>query len=76
MATLPLTIDADADAVRAYMSASPEDRKKMQLLMNLRLKEVVAPSTASIREVMDRIGSQAEARGLTPEILESILNEG
>jgi len=76
MATLPLTIDADADAVRAYMSASPEDRKKMQLLMNLRLKEVVAPSTASLREVMDRIGSQAEARGLTPEILESILNEG
>lgn len=76
MATLPLTIDADADAVRAYMSASPENRKKMQLLMNLRLKEVVAPSTASLREVMDRIGSQAEARGLTPEILESILDEG
>ena len=46
----------------------------MQVLLSLRLQDLTsAPRRRSLEEVMDEIGAEAEARGLTPEILESIL---
>ncbi len=76
MATLPLTIDVEAETARAYLEASPEDRKKMQLLLNWRLRELVSSERVPLRVAMEDLGREAEARGLTPEILESLLAEG
>lgn len=59
-----------------YNSAPQEDQKKIQLLMGLWLRELSTQPNMSLIEVMDMISDQAQARGLTPEILESILNEG
>ena len=75
MATTSLTIEVDADDARAFAQASPEAQKKMQLLLRLRLKDLLEPSEVPLLELMASIGREAEARGMTPEILQSILKE-
>ena len=72
MATTTISVEVDADSARAFSAASAEDRRKLQLLLSLRLRELTA---RPLREVMDEIGQEAEARGLTPEILESLLRD-
>lgn len=74
METMPITIEVDAAAAKIYAAATPEQQRKMQVLLSLRLQDLTsAPRRRSLEEVMDEIGAEAEARGLTPEILESIL---
>ena len=46
-----------------------------RLLLRLRLRELAELPTDSIVEIMDDIGAKAEARGLTPEILEALLHD-
>ena len=72
--TEEITLTVDSEAARAYHSASPEERRKIDLLLNLSLREATS-SKKSLKEVMAEIGENARARGLTPEILQSILDE-
>ncbi len=74
MSTATISIEVDAEAARAFSLASDEERRKLQLLLSLRLRELTSKPSRSLQEVMDAIGAQAEARGLTPEILESLLH--
>ena len=75
MATETITIQLDSEAARVFKTAQPEDQKKMEALLSLWLKEIATTENLSLKEVMDDIGREAQERGLTPEILESILNE-
>jgi hypothetical protein len=75
MATEPITIHLDAEAARVFKTAGPEEQKKMEALLGLWLKEIATTEALSLKEVMDDAGRTAQASGLTPEILESILNE-
>ena len=75
MATSSISIEVDADSARAYAAASAEEKRKLQLLLNLRLREIMAGPPRSLREVMDEIGREDEAHGLTPEILQSLLHD-
>ena len=75
MATETITIQIDAEAAEAYRTASPEGQKKIGLLLGLWLKEVAAADAGSLKQLMSDISEKATARGLTPEELESILNE-
>ncbi len=68
-----VTIQLDAEAARIYQQASTEDKRKMQVLLSLCLREFGKP-TKSLLTLMDGISDKAQARGLTPEILESLLN--
>jgi len=70
-----ITIPVDAKTARAYLTASPDDQKKIQLLLQLRLRELAALPKDSLVEIMDNIGAKAEARGLTPEIMEALLHD-
>ena len=70
-----IAIPLDEASAAAYNTASAEDQQKIQLLFRLLLREYIAPSNLSLRELMDDIGAQAEARGLTPDILEQLLND-
>jgi hypothetical protein len=74
VATEPITIHVDAEAARAFNQASPEERRKLELLLNLRLLDVTKPGV-SLRETMREISARAQERGLTPEILQDILDE-
>jgi len=72
--TAIVNIQLDAEAARIYQQASTEDKKKMQILLSLRLREFGKP-TKSLRSIMNGISDKAQERGLTPEILEALLND-
>lgn len=70
-----IPIPVDAETARVYREASAENQKKIELLLRLRLRELAELPSGSLAEVMDEIGAKAKARGLTPEILESLLRD-
>lgn len=69
-----ITVAVDADVAQAYRTVSDRDRRKLDLLVNLRLREATR-SSQSLREIMEEISRGAQERGLTPEILRSILGD-
>ena len=77
MATAALTIQVSEEAARAFAQVSPEDQRKIQLLLDLRLRDLtISPLPRKpLQAVMDEIGKNAAARGLTPAVLESLLND-
>lgn len=75
MATTTITIQVDAEAAKAFAAASPEEQRKIQLLLSFRLQDLTTSQGKSLKTIMDEIGARAEARGLTPEILESLLRD-
>ena len=75
MSTETIDITVDAETASSFREASPEDRRKLELLLRLRLRELTSGRVRTLQEIMDQIGSEAESRGLTPEMLESMLNE-
>ena len=75
MSTESISITVDADAAQSFCQASPEERRKLELLLRLRLRELTLGRARPLKEIMDEMGTDAEAKGLTPEILESMLRE-
>ncbi len=73
MAIANITIPLDAQTARIYTGASTEDKKKLRLLLSFWLREF-AISPRPLKVIMDEVSEKAQARGLTPEILESLLN--
>jgi hypothetical protein len=74
MTTEPITIRVDARAARAFKTASDDERRKLEALLSLRLLEAVQ-TTEPLEQLMRRISQNAQQRGLTPEILQDILND-
>ena len=74
METKRITIEVSEDAARVYETASPELRLKLDALLSLKLTEVRA-TTRSIEQVISDLSRKARERGLTPEIVDSILND-
>ena len=69
-----ITVSVDPDVANAYRLASDNDRRKLDLLVNLRLRDATR-SKASLKDVMLEISRNAQQRGLTPEILQFMLDE-
>ena len=67
-----ITVSVDSDVANSYRSASDHERRKLDVLVNLYLRDVTKSGT-SLRDTMLDISSNAQQRGLTPEILQSIL---
>lgn len=67
-----VNIPLDNETAKIYEKAPQADKKKMQILMSLWLREFEKPSV-SLVELMDDISRKAEARGLTPKIFETDL---
>jgi hypothetical protein len=74
MKTKIIKICVNAEAARIFEAASEEQRRKFEALLSLKLGDVTR-SKRPLEEVMIEIGQNAQARGLTSEILDSILNE-
>ena len=64
----------EAEAARGECWEADQQRLKAEMIANLGLDKVPDRSR-SLEEVMDELGRQAEESGLTPEILQSILDE-
>jgi hypothetical protein len=72
--TQTITIRVSPEAARVYNTATAEQQRKLEVLLSLKLTEV-ARAPRPLEEVMSEISRKAQARGLTPEILEALLNE-
>jgi len=75
MPTESISITVDADVARSFCEASPSERRKLELLLGLRLRELTSKGARPLKDVMDEIGTQAEAMGLTPDMLEGMLRD-
>jgi hypothetical protein len=69
-----INIQVTPEAAKAFRKASESERKKLELLLNLRLLEV-ARARKPLEEVMREISRSAQQRGLTPEILDDLLKD-
>jgi len=73
METQAITIRVSPEAARVYNTATAEQQRKLEVLLSLKLTEV-ARAPRALEDIMDEISRQAQAHGLTPGILKSLLS--
>jgi hypothetical protein len=73
MAKATVTIPLDPQTARAYDSAAPEQKRKMRALLSLWLRELATGEYPSLQLALEDVGRKARDRGLTPEMLDSLL---
>ena len=71
----PITIEVEAEAAEAFLAVPAEERRKIERMVSLYLLHLTAHPCSSFREAVSQARDEAAANGLTPEILESLLNE-
>ena len=74
MANRTITISVDREAARAYEAASADEKRKLDLLLSLKLAEATK-GERSLEDVMQEVSRRAQRRGLTPEVLKTLLDE-
>ena len=72
MQTKTIAIRVNAEVAKIFEAASEEERRKLEALLSLKLSDVIRRKRP-LEEVMSEMSRNAQARGLTPEILDSIL---
>lgn len=66
-----ITIEVDSDIQEAFERASEAEKQEISSLITIFFRQSLA--SKNLVEVMEEIGTRAESRGLTPEILANIL---
>ncbi|WP_242052281.1 hypothetical protein [Phormidium sp. FACHB-1136] len=74
METKTIQIRVSAEVAEQFEAASEEDRRKMEALLSLYLDDLTQEKP-SLEEIMESMSDYAQSKELTPEILESILND-
>jgi hypothetical protein len=72
-----IAIEVSSEVAEAYRSATATERLQIANRIGLMLRSATGSRQEAIdrlKQTMDEIGTEAAANGLTPEILESILN--
>ena len=75
MDTKPITIEVEAQAAEAFAAVSSIERKQVERMLSLYLRYLTAQPVQSLQEAMRQARQEAAANGLTPEILEELLDE-
>lgn len=75
MSETTITIPIDLDTATRYSTASEQERRKIQILLRLLLRNSTASTTSSLQHIMDAMSDEAQANGLTLEILDEILRD-
>lgn len=70
-----ITIKVDPELAEKYSAAPQKARDWFEYQTMLRMRTMLYGREKSLREIMDECGRQAQENGLTPEILQEILNE-
>ena len=73
MLTETITLQVESGAARFYNDAPQTDKQKLQALFGSWLKQYAEGDVDSLKRTMDEISRNAQNKGLTPEILESLL---
>jgi hypothetical protein len=66
-----ITIEVDSDIQEAFERASAAEKQEISSLITVFFRKSLA--SKNLVEVMEEIGTRAESRGLTPEILANII---
>ena len=74
MSETVITIATDADTAAKYNAATDMERRKIQLLVRVLLQNT-PPSKKSLQQLMAEMSAEAQAKGLTPEILDELLQD-
>jgi hypothetical protein len=74
MAIATIEIEVEERAAQVYNSASPDAQEKLRALLSVWLLEF-AEVKPDLGLLMDQISDSAAAQGLTPNILDSLLND-
>lgn len=75
METATISIAVDADTAQGFSRATPAERRKLELLLGVRLRELTVGQVRPLSQIMDEIGAEAAAQGLTPATVESLLRD-
>ena len=73
--TEEITIKVSPKVAVAYQNATEQEKQRLQTIVTLFLDRDSSNNNDFLGIIMNEISDQAQERGLTPEILESILNE-
>jgi hypothetical protein len=68
-----ISIEVEPEIARAYQTANLIERQKMQIILNGWLKQII--NRRSLEEIVQQMQAQAQANGLTQEILNEILSD-
>ncbi len=77
MTTLVLEIEAKEQLAEAYRNALPTAKKEINAVINFWLERALLRKTASqtMFSLLDELHAEAEANGLTDDILEDLLKD-
>ena len=70
-----ITISVDPELAEKYLAAPKKARDWFEYQTRLRMRTMLFGRPKTFDEVADECSRQAVANGMTPEILEQILNE-
>lgn len=70
-----ITIRVSPKAAAAYQKATAREKECLEVLVTLFFDADLNLEIDFLGKIMDEISDRAVSRGLTPEILDSILNE-
>jgi hypothetical protein len=66
-----ISINVEPEIAEAYRSFKPQRQHQFEVLMSLILKRSLEEE--SLEDIVNNLRNEAEANGLTPEILEQLL---
>lgn len=75
MLTETIALEVESGVARFYNDAPPTDKQKLQALLGNWLKHYAEADVDSLKKVMDEMSQNSGERGLTPEILDSLLSD-
>ena len=68
-----ISIPIDEDTAQAIQSSQPEQQQQIQAWLNQWMRQALKIS--KLQNTMDRLSDEVVANGLTPEILQAIIDE-
>ncbi len=75
MLTETIALEVESEVARFYNDAPQTDKQKLQALFGKWLKDYAEADVDSLKRTMDEMAANARGRGLTPDILDSLLAE-
>lgn len=73
MALATITVQLDDRAAQIYHATSERKRIQLRKLISFLVQEFAESTPESLLALMDEMSNEAEAKGLAPELLESLL---